>query len=78
MATVQAAPVPAHGLVFTPKELSKLRANKGEYVDKDSVSWMQPTPSSAPPEEIRKRYETTAMFGSSISYPEHVYDMREL
>jgi hypothetical protein len=38
MATVQAAPVPAHGLVVTPKELPKMRANKGEYVDKDYVS----------------------------------------
>lgn len=78
MAAVQAAPIPAHELVFTPKELPRLRANQGEYVDKDSVSWMQPTP-SAPLEEIRKRYENDGYVWLKHVIPrEHVYDMREL
>jgi len=79
MAVVQAAPFPAHELVFTSKELSKLRANQGDYVDKDSVSRMQPTPSSAPLEEIRKRYENDGYVWLKHLIPrEHVYDMREL
>lgn len=79
MVTVQTAPVPAHELVFTPKELPRLRANQGEYVDKSSVSWMQATPSSAPPKEIRKRYEDDGYVWIKNLIPrEDVYDMREL
>lgn len=77
-AATQSAPVAAHELVYEPKQLPKLRSNRGNYVDQTSVGWMKPTPIDTPVEEMRRRFEEDGyVFVKNVMPREDVYDMRQ-
>ncbi|KAK4972543.1 hypothetical protein LTR66_011309 [Elasticomyces elasticus] len=79
MATsIQSAPVPAHELVYEPKQLPKLRSNYGNYIDSTSVGWMRPTPIDTSVEEMRRRFDEDGyLFVKSVMPREDVLDMRQ-
>ncbi|KAF7189955.1 1-deoxypentalenic acid 11-beta-hydroxylase [Pseudocercospora fuligena] len=78
MATTQAAPVPAHELIYEPNHLPKLRSNYGDYLDKDTVGWMRETPIDTPLPEMRKRFDEDGyIFVKNVMPREDVLDMRE-
>ena len=78
MATTQAAPVPAHQLVYEPDSLPKLRSNYGDFLDQDTVGWMLETPISTPIEEMRRRFDRDGyIFVKGVMPREDVLDMRE-
>ena len=77
-AAVQAAPVPAHELVYEPQKLPTLRSNYGAQLDDDSVAWMQETAIDTPLEEMRRRFEEDGyIFVKGVMPREDVLDMRE-
>ncbi|MCJ1391186.1 hypothetical protein MMC18_004048 [Xylographa bjoerkii] len=79
MTEIQRPPQAAHELSFAPRELPKLRSNYGNYVDRNTISWLRPTPLSTPLDEMRKRYEADGYLWVKHLIPrEDVYDMREL
>lgn len=77
-AATQAAPVPAHELVYEPHQLPKLRSNYGNYLDNDSVGWMKETPIETSLEEMRRRFEEDGyIFVKNVMPREDVLDMRQ-
>jgi len=77
-AATQAAPVPAHELMYEPNQLPKLRSNYGAYLDSDTVGWMKETPITTSMEEMRRRFELDGyVFVKNVMPREDVLDMRE-
>ena len=77
-AATQAAPVPAHELVYQPGELPKLRSNYGAYLDEDTVGMMRETPIPTSMEEMRRRFEEDGyIWVKNVMPREDVFDMRE-
>jgi len=77
-AAIQTAPVPAHELIYEPRQLPKLRSNHGKYLDDNSVGWMIETSIDTPLEEMRRRFEDDGyVFVKSVMPREDVLDMRQ-
>ncbi len=77
-AATQSAPVPAHELVYEPQQLPRLRANYGDYLDPESVGWMEETPIDTSLEEMRRRFDENGyLFVKNLIPREDVLDMRE-
>ena len=78
MAETQRAPLPAHEMIYEPKQLPSLRSNRGKHVDPSSTGWMRSTSRDTPMEEMRRRYkEDGYVWIKNIIPREDVYDMRE-
>ena len=77
-AATQAAPVPAHELVYETNQLPKLRSNYGAYLDSDTVGWLKETPIPTSMEEMRRRFEEDGyIWVKNVMPREDVLDMRE-
>ncbi|KAK5723255.1 hypothetical protein LTR15_004952 [Elasticomyces elasticus] len=79
MATVtQLAPVPAHELVYEPKQLPKLRSNYGAYLDERNVGWLRETSIDTPLEEVRARFGADGyIYMKNLIPREEVLDVRQ-
>lgn len=77
-AATQAAPVPAHELVYVPEQLPRLRSNYGAQLDAETVGWMKETPIDTPLQEMHRRFDEDGyLFVKNVMPREDVLDARQ-
>ena len=75
---IQSAPLPAHDLDTSAKELPILHSNQGSHIAPASTGWMLPTPRDTPVSEMRARFARDGyLWVKNVLPRDAVLDMRE-